>query len=244
MYDGVPITRAGANQPCLLPLHDAGMTGLYLAQCDALADLADVVNRTADAAELRGRVAAMTKTLNERLWHEDIGVYSNRYSGDNASGSGGGSGLFLDHISPFNFHPMMSGAATEEQARRMVTTWLTAEQGFCLPPQQPLHQQQQQQQPACKFGLPSIARSDKAFTDQNYWRGRTWGPMNFLVYQGLAHPRYANVSEVQYAKAALANASRALLLKEWTDKHHVCENYNAMTGTGGDVSHCNPFYTW
>ena len=68
--------------------------------------------------------------------------------------------------------------------------------------------------------------------------------MNFLVWQGLAHPRYARVSEVQHAKAALANASRELLLQEWLEKHHVHENYNAVTGRGDDVANSNPFYTW
>ena len=33
--------------------------------------------------------------------------------------------------------------------------------------------------------IPSIARNDPAFKDQDYWRGRIWGPMNFLVYLGL-----------------------------------------------------------
>ena len=33
--------------------------------------------------------------------------------------------------------------------------------------------------------VPSSPRNDPAFKDQNYWRGRIWGPMNFLVYLGL-----------------------------------------------------------
>ena len=41
----------------------------------------------------------------------------------------------------------------------------------------------------CKYGLPSISHNDSAYGDQDYWRGRTWGPMNFLVYQGLASRR-------------------------------------------------------
>jgi len=30
--------------------------------------------------------------------------------------------------------------------------------------------------------IPSIAIDDPAFPDQDYWRGRIWGPMNYLVY--------------------------------------------------------------
>ena len=42
--------------------------------------------------------------------------------------------------------------------------------------------------------IPSIARDDPAFKDQDYWRGRIWGPMNYLVYLGL---RNYNEPEVQ-----------------------------------------------
>jgi len=34
--------------------------------------------------------------------------------------------------------------------------------------------------------IPSIARDAPAFADQNYWRGRIWEPMNYLVYLGSA----------------------------------------------------------
>ena len=36
-----------------------------------------------------------------------------------------------------------------------------------------------------KWVIPSIAFNDPAFKDQDYWRGRIWGPMNYLVYLGL-----------------------------------------------------------
>ena len=223
MYDAVETGSAAANEPCFFPLWDVGMTGLYLAQCDALADLADTINRTAEATELRKRVAAMSASLNDNLWHEELGVYSNRFV----------NGTFYPRISPFNFHPMLSGAASEANAARMAEEWLMGADGFCLGAGG-----------SCRYGLPSIARSDPAFKDQDYWRGRTWGPMNYLVYQGLSHPRYAHVAEVQRAKALLANASRALLLGQWLEKHHVHENYNAINGEGDDVSNSNPFYHW
>jgi hypothetical protein len=95
----------------------------------------------------------------------------------------------------------------------------------------------------CKFGLPSIAASDPAYPGE-YWRGRTWGPMNFLVWKGLAHPRYADIAEVREARGRLAATSQALLLQEWREHGHVHENYDAGSGVGDNVRNSNPFYTW
>lgn len=67
--------------------------------------------------------------------------------------------------------------------------------------------------------------------------------MNYLVYAGLAHPRYAAVASVQAARKALATTSGKLLLGEWLDKHHVHENYDAVSGLGVDPD-SNPFYHW
>jgi len=86
--------------------------------------------------------------------------------------------------------------------------------------------------------IPSIARNDPAFKDQNYWRGRIWGPMNYLVYLGLSNYGDAEV------RREFAQKSYQLFLKEWKEKGHVHENYNAMTGTGDDVSSSDRFYHW
>jgi len=67
---------------------------------------------------------------------------------------------------PTNFYPMLAQAATPEQAR----PWLRA-------PDQP-------NEFWGEWIIPSIARNDPAFPDQNYWRGRIWGPMNYLVTWG------------------------------------------------------------
>lgn len=77
-----------------------------------------------------------------------------------------------------------------------------------------------------------------------YWRGRLWGPLNFLVYMGLRHPRYANLPDVEHARKLLVNVSREALLVEWLPKHHVHENLNPQTGLGDDVSNSNPMYHW
>jgi glycogen debranching enzyme len=88
-----------------------------------------------------------------------------------------------------------------------------------------------------KWVIPSIARNDPAYADQNYWRGRIWGPMNYLVYLGLRN--YDNA-----AARDVAAKSYELFLKEWTANRHVHENYNADSGSGDDVTSSDRFYHW
>ena len=89
-----------------------------------------------------------------------------------------------------------------------------------------------------EYVIPSIARNDPAFKDQNYWRGRIWGPMNYLVYLGLL-----NYDDADVRKRIRSEVVRAVS-KEWREKGHVHENYNAITGTGDDVTSSDRFYHW
>ena len=130
-------------------------------------------------------------------------------------------GTLNPRLSPTNFYPLLAKAATPDQAARMVKEHLL--------------------NPAEFWGdwpLPSIARSDPAFRDQEYWRGRVWGPMNFLVYLGLL-----NYDQPE-ARRQLAERSIALFEKEWKQNGHVHENYNAITGEGDDVRSSDRFYHW
>ena len=330
---------------CRIHLYDAGMTGLYLSMLDSLSTLAGVLNRTSDATELRARHTDMAGKLNTWLWNESMGIYANVQSR--------GANRTSPRLSPFNFHPMITGAASVAQAQSMASKWLLTDNGFCLTDQSSTTETDDDEramevvgscggcnithgmdakQPAaqvapemynvspaaccaackanagcetfvlggnpntagvypncwllanvtqsitvrsgralgcvkgvsptpipppppspppkppspipCKYGVPSISHGDSAYTDQSYWRGRTWGPMNFLVWKGLAHPKYKDVAEVTEARKRLVVASRKLLLVEWLDHHHVHENFNAATGRGCDVPNSNPFYHW
>ena len=100
------------------------MTGLYLSMLDSLSNLAEVIDRTDDAAELRDRYTTTSAAMNKWLWNETMGIYTNvRSRGDNGTSS---------RVSPFNFHSMISGAASVRHARSMVTRWLLTDDGFCL----------------------------------------------------------------------------------------------------------------
>jgi glycogen debranching enzyme len=116
---------------------------------------------------------------------------------------------------------MMAHVATPEQARIMVEKHLLNPDEFWG-----------------EWVIPSIERNDPAFHDQDYWRGRIWGPMNYLVYLGLRNYGQPEV------RREFAQKSYNLFLKEWAEKGHVHENYNAITGTGDDVNSSDRFYHW
>ena len=183
----------------LMLLADVGLMGLYAADCEALGEMAGELGRSEVAKEMSERYDAVVAKL-QTLWHEETGLFLNKRLD---------TGEISDRISPTHFYPLIGRAATPEQARRMVEEHLLNEEEFWG-----------------EWVLPSISRNDPGFNDGNYWRGRIWPPMNWLVYQGLR--RY----DVLDAQAALAEKSAALLLKEWLDKKHVHENYDADTGMG------------
>jgi hypothetical protein len=192
-------------------LADVGLMGLYVADCDALATIASEVGRVAEAKELAGRAAHYRDKL-AGLWDEKMGMFLNK---DLITGQ------LSPRVSPTNFYPLMARAATTQQADRMVREHLENPDEF-----------------GGEFVLPSIARSDPASKDQEYWRGRIWGPMNYLVYLGLRNYDQAA------ARKELAEKSLNLFLKEWKKNGHVHENYNATLGVGDDVMSSDRFYHW
>jgi neutral trehalase len=194
-----------------LQMGDVGLMSLYIADCDALAQIADVLGKAKEAKELRGRASRYRAKLGT-MWDEKVGIFLNR---DLATGKAS------ERLSPTNFYPLLARAASAHQARRMIEEHLLNPKEFWG-----------------KWVLPSIARDDPAFKDQNYWRGRIWGPMNYLVYLGLRNYDDAEV------RRQLAQKSLELVQQEWREKGHLHENYNAMTGDGDDVTNSDAFYHW
>ena len=207
MYDGT-VYNAKTH---LLEFGDVGLMGLYVADCDALVRLAEVLGKTAEAKELRERGEKYRAKL-ATMWDEQAGMFLNvnLHTGEKST-----------RLSPTNFYPLLANAATPEQARTMIEKHLKNPQEFWG-----------------EYVIPAIARNDPGFKDQQYWRGRIWGPMNYLVYLGLRNYDDAAV------RKDFANKSYALFVKEWTENGHVHENYNAVTGTGDDVTSSDRFYHW
>ncbi len=211
--DNSPMYDAAEYNPQtqLLEFGDVGLMSLYTADCKALAEIADTLNRPNEAKELRERAARYSAKL-QTMWSAADGIFLNKDLHTEQ---------FDARLSSTNFYPLLAGVATPAQAQEMITKHLLNPKEFWG-----------------QWVIPSIARDDPAFADQNYWRGRIWGPMNYLVYLGLEN--YADSSTRQ----AFAQKSYELFLKEWKENGHVHENYNAILGTGDDVQKSDRFYHW
>ncbi|MCM3439326.1 MGH1-like glycoside hydrolase domain-containing protein [Metabacillus halosaccharovorans] len=195
----------------MMELHDVGLNSLYIMDCYILADICEVLRRDKDKSVLTNR-AETIKDSAQKLWSEKAGFYYNKLTD---------SGECSHRISPTNFYVLLGGIPTQEQAKRMIDEHFYNENEFYG-----------------EWMLPSIARNDIAYPDQEYWRGRIWAPMNFLVYLGLRN------YDLPEARRDLVRKSKDLLLKEWKEHGHIHENYNANTGSGCDKRTSDRYYHW
>ena len=65
----------------------------------------------------------------------------------------------------------------------------------------------------CRFALPSIARNDTAFFDNNYWRGRIWQQQQFLTWADLA--RYRSHPATIEPRVAIADKASKLFQRQY-----------------------------
>lgn len=123
---------------------------------------------------------------------------------------------FLTRVTPMNFYPLLCGAPDRSRAPKVFRTIFNPAQF------------------GGKWTLPTLAYDDPNYHQQQYWRGDVWGPVNYLVYQGLR--RYASPSQ----RVAYARKGVRLFMRNWISDGFCSENYYSTTGKqGGD-----PHYTW
>jgi hypothetical protein len=199
------------EQTATLELDDVGLSSYYAMDCEALAAMAAFLGKRKDAAAYRREYDAIKRRINELLWDEQHGTYCNRHW----------DGRLSQRWSPTSFFPLIAGVAPPERAERMIREHLLNEQEFWG-----------------EYVIPSIARSDPAYPDNDYWRGRIWGPFNFLVAEGLRRYRFDDEA------AELARKSLGVFMRNWRDDGGVYENYNADTGRGADVWNAARLYHW
>lgn len=194
-----------------LELDDVMLNSYYTLDCDALSRIAAALGKDEEAAAYARECDVMVERINERFWDDEQGIYANRHW----------DGRFSTRWSPSSFFPLLAGVPDEHQAKQLVERHLLNDAEFWG-----------------EYVVPSIARNDPAYADNDYWRGRIWGPFNFLVAEGLRRYRF------DAAAAELARRGLAMFLRNWHEDGGVYENYNADTGQGGDVWNAARLYHW
>lgn len=187
----------------MLELADVGLTSLYIMDCDELSEIAEILGKSKEASELKQRANFYRNNL-AQLWDEKSGIYKNKRTD---------TGAFSQKLSPSNFYPLLAKAPTQEQAKRMINEHLLDSSEFYG-----------------EWMMPSISKNDPAYNDQDYWRGRIWGPMNFLVYLGLCN------YDLPDAKKIMAEKSERLFMDNVRLNGYVYENYNGITGNVSNPS--------
>lgn len=190
---------------------DVGLMSLFITDCHSLSEMANVLGKTAIARELTESADKYARKL-ATLWDDQFGLYLNK---DLVTGK------FSYRLSPTLFYPLLAKVPDQHQATRMMKEHFYNPTEFWG-----------------AYIMPSIARNDKAYKDNKYWRGRIWAPMNFLVYLGIRN------YELPEAKKDMVEKSKNLLIKSWIGESHVFENYNAETGRGDDAGMSDSFYHW
>ena len=156
MYDDVVFDK----KKRLMEFGDIGLNALYIWDCDCLSEIARLIERPAEAAELRAR-ADRYRGHFHRFWSEDDSFYYNRRIDTNQ----------LDrHASPTSFYALLARTASKEQARQIVDEHLLNAGEFWG-----------------DWALPTVSRADPSFHDNTPNRGRVDARVNFLVYMGLGH---------------------------------------------------------
>ena len=194
---------------CCLEQSYVGLNALMVADCDLLMKMARLLNRGAEEEELKARRAALLEKIDAELWCEEKGIYLNK----------NWDGTFDPTLSLTHFYPMLGGVRPDRQGKLM--RHLRDEDEFWG-----------------EYVVPNIARSDPSFQDQDYWRGRIWGPTNFLVGEGLLR-----MGEVE-TWDELTRKGLDLFLGCWMKRGVVGENYNAITGEAAENKSSDRFYHW
>jgi len=199
-----------AMRGATMDAYSIDLSAMWSMDTKYLALIATFLGHQGDAARFRSEQAAMNQRINTRLWDDRLNVYCSRFWDDTNQGA------FLTRLTPMNFYPLSAGAPDPERAQRVLQV-LTDPRKFWG-----------------QYLLPTLAYDDPDYHQQEYWRGDIWGPVNYIVWQGIK--QYASPEQI----TEYADRSIALFMRNWLTQGVCAENY---LSTDGNWSH-DPHYTW
>ncbi len=204
--DGVKMVGTTMN------VYAVDLCSLWAMDAHFLARIAEAIGKQEDAQEYRRQQATMNRLINAKLWNEELGMYCSRFW----DSDDGKPGEFLTRLTPANFYPLICQAPDAIRAQKMLAVMSDPTQFWG------------------EWILPTVSRRDPAFLGQTYWHGTIWGPVNYLVFQGVK--RYATPQ----MQADFAQKSVHLFMNNWLADGYCGENFLSVNGgVGGDLN-----YTW
>jgi hypothetical protein len=168
----------------------------------AMSVIAARLGLKADSAAFNRHASEVAKLINTVFWDEPQGMYFDRNEKT-------GKRVYVK--SATNFMPLFAGAATPKRAKRMIHEHLLNANEFWL-----------------AYPVASYAKTEPDYYQnprgkECNWRGPTWAPTNYMIFQGLQ----------QYGYHAEARELAARLFSMALLKNSVLrEYYNAETGEG------------
>ena len=135
MYDDVPFDKEKHR----MQLEDVGLTGLYILDCQALLELAELLGKEEERRELHLHREKAEAGL-ETLWVEEKGFYYNRRLD---------TGNYSMRISPTNFYALFSDHISQDRAEKILGHYYDPHEFYG------------------EWMLPSISHDDPAFKDQD-----------------------------------------------------------------------------
>jgi hypothetical protein len=198
-----------------MELADVGLQSLYIMDCEALADIASILGKKQVSDELTKRAKIYRQALT-KLWDNQSGQYLN-YRTDLKTLS--------PVTSPTNFYPFLIKAPQPAQAAKMLSHLKNPEEYYG------------------EWIIPSTPKNNPHYQQQDYWKGRIWGPLNFLVYLGVRQYNFPD-----YKKDLVTKSAKLLEDNYKRTNGFVFENYHGQTGLGRNenesINQSDNFYHW
>ncbi len=173
----------------------------------AMAVIAGQLGEAEDRKSFTAHADKVCQLINDLCWDEKDGIYYDRSEKTKA---------LVRVKSATCFMPLFCGAATPERAKRTITERLLNENEFWL-----------------AYPVASYAKTEPDYyqgtkrlpngSNECNWRGSTWAPTNYMIFQGLRHYGYND--------AARELASR-LFTMAVVKNPGLREYYNAEDGSG------------
>jgi hypothetical protein len=187
-------------------IEGADLASYLVRELRAMAVIATGLGLKADAAGYARRADDVAKLINEILWDEKEGMYFDRNEK---------TGKRVDVKSATNFMPLFAGVPTVERAKRMIREHLLNAEEFWL-----------------TYPVASYAKTEPDYYQGSHhecnWRGPTWAPTNYMIFQGLQDYGY---------HAEARELARRLFEMAVVKNPVLREYYNAETGDGLGQTH-------